>query len=55
MKLSRIRYIYVGGDHRCSVLAFSKESAIVSFKKHYNFEIKHEDVIEDVKLNDNWR
>jgi hypothetical protein len=55
MSNSRIRYVYVGDGHRCSVFAFSKESAIASFKKHYSFEINPEDVIEDVKLNDNWR
>lgn len=53
-KPKRYRYVYVGGGHRCSVMAFSKEVAIASFEKHYKFEIDPDDVIEEVKLNDNW-
>lgn len=52
--LKRYRYVYVGNGHRCSVFAFSLESAMQSFKKHYNFEIKPEDIIEEIKINDNW-
>jgi len=50
----RYRYKYIGNGHVCTLVSFSKESAVRALEDHYGFEIDHNDVLEVMKLGDSW-